>query len=88
MSSKVLPQIYFANIHAYLNYTNMIWVSTHKTKLKNAQSKQNDALRIIFSQSKPLSSEPPFLRLNVLNVYQIDIFKSVQYKTKILRISS
>ena len=37
---KCLKQIYFAYIHAYLNYANIAWVSTHKTKLKKVQSKQ------------------------------------------------
>ena len=66
--------MYFANIHAYLNYANVIWASTHKTKLKNVQSKQKHAFRITFNHSKPSSSEPPF--------------QSVQCKAKILRISS
>ena len=28
-----LKQIYFAYIHAYLNYANITWATTHKTKL-------------------------------------------------------
>ena len=53
-----------------------------KTKLKKAQSKQKHALRIIFNQSKTSPSEPLFLSLNVLNVYQINIFTSVQFMHK------
>ena len=53
--------------------------STHKTNLKNIKSKQKHALRIIFNQSKASSSEPLFLCLNILNVYPIDIFQSVQF---------
>ena len=70
-------QIYFAYVHAYLNYPNIAWASTHKTKLKNVQSKQKHTLRIIFNQSKTSPSGPLFLSLNVLNVYQINIFQSV-----------
>ena len=65
-------------MHAYLNYANIAWARTHKTKLKKAQSKQKHVLRIIFNQSKTLPSEPIFLNLNVLNIYQINIFQSVQ----------
>ena len=36
-------------MHAYLNYGNTAWTSTYKTKLKKVQSKQKQALRIIFS---------------------------------------
>ena len=60
-----------------------VWASTHKTKLKKVQSKQKHALRIIFNQSKTSPSEPLFLNLNVLNVYQINIFQSVQFIHKI-----
>ena len=61
----------------------MAWASTNKTKLKNVQSKQKDALRIMFNLSKTSPSEPLFLSLNVLNVYQINIFQSLQFMHKI-----
>ena len=47
------------------------------------QSKQKHALRIIFNQTKTALSEPLFLSLNVLNVYQINIFQSVQFMHEI-----
>ena len=56
---------------------------TYKTKLKKVQSKEKHTLRIIFNQSKTSPFEPPFLSLNVLNVYQINIFQSVQFMHKI-----
>ena len=59
------------------------WASTHKTKLKKVQSKQKHALRIIFNQSKTSPSEPLLPNFNVLNVYQINIFQSVQFIHKI-----
>ena len=71
LDDNCLKQIYFAYIHAYLNYANIAWASTHKTKLKKVQSKQKHVLRIIFNQSKSSPSEPLFLSLNVLNVYQL-----------------
>ena len=58
LDENSLKQIYFAYIkevagsnllayiHAYLNYANMVWASTHKTKLKKVQNKQKHALRI------------------------------------------
>ena len=36
-----LKQIYFAYIHTYLNYTNIAWASTHKTKLKKSKVNKN-----------------------------------------------
>ena len=83
LDDNCLKQIYFAYIHAYLNYANIAWASTHKTKLKKVQSKQKHALHIIFNQSKTSPSEPLFLSLKVLNVYQSNIFQSVQFMRKI-----
>ena len=74
LDENCLNQIYFAYINAYLNYANLAWASTHKTKLKKVQSKQKHALRIIFNQSKTSPSEPLFLGLNVLNGYQLTSF--------------
>ena len=71
LDDSFLKQIHFAYIHTYLNYASIAWASTHKTKLKKVQSKQKHVLRIIFNQSKSSPSEPLFLSLNVLNVYQL-----------------
>ena len=68
LDDNCLKQIYFAYIYAYINYANIAWASTHKTKLKKVQSKQKHALRIMFNQLKTLPSETLFLSLNVLNV--------------------
>ena len=83
LDDNCFKQIYFACIHAYLNCPNIAWASTHKTKLKKVQGKQKHALRVIFNQSKTSPSEPLFLSLNVLNVYQINIFQSMQFMHKI-----
>ena len=91
LDDKWLKQINFPHIHAYRNYANIAWVSAHKTKLKKVQSKQKHAFRIIFNQSKTSPSEPLFLSINVLNVYQINIFHSVRFMHEIkemFRISS
>ena len=83
LDENSLTQINFAYIHAYLNYADIAWTSSYKTKLKTVQSKQKHALRIIFNHSKTSPCEPFFLNLNVLNVYQIIIFQSVQFMYKI-----
>ena len=83
LSDNCLKQIYFAYINAYLNYANIAWASTHKTKLKKVQSKRKHPLRIIFNQSKTSPPGHLFLNLNVESVYQIDIFQTVQFMRKI-----
>ena len=83
LDDKCIKQIYFTYVHVYFNYANIAWASTYKTKLKKVQSKQKHALSIIFHQSKTSPSEPLFPSLNALNVYQINIFQSVQFMHKI-----
>ena len=83
LDENFLKQIYFAYIHACLNYADMPWASTHKSKLKKVQSKQRHALRRILNQSKTSPSKPIFLDLNILNVWQINIFQYVQFMDKI-----
>ena len=77
LDENCLKQIYFAYIHAYSNYTNIAWASTHKTKLKKVQGNQKHALRIIFNQFKTSPSRSLFRCLNGLNVYQVNIFPPV-----------
>ena len=36
LDKNCLKQIYFDYIHAFLNYANKGWASTHKTKLKQS----------------------------------------------------
>ena len=49
LDDNFFKQIYFAYIHAYLDYANIAWASAHKTKLKKVQSKQKNALRIMLN---------------------------------------
>ena len=83
LDDKCLKQIYFAHIHTYLNYVTIAWASTDKIKLKKNQIIQKNALHIMFSQSKTSPSEPHLFSLSVLNVYQINIFQSLQFVHKI-----
>ena len=78
-----MPQANLLCLQTCLSKLCKHWDSTHKIKLKKVQSEQKIALCIIFNQSKTSPSGPLFLTLNVLNVYQISIFQSVQFMHKI-----
>ena len=49
INSKRLRSIYVFFIHSYINYANIAWASTNKTKLKKLLGKQKQAPRIIFN---------------------------------------
>ena len=57
----------------YLNYANIAWASTQKTKLKIINIKQKHAVRITFNENRLCHSQPLLKALNALNVYQLNI---------------
>ena len=50
LDSTALKNLYFSFIHSYLNYGNIVWASTSRTKLKKLTSKQKQALRIVYNE--------------------------------------
>ena len=52
INSKCLQSIYCSFIHSYINYANIAWASTNKTKLSKLFGKQKQAARIIFNQDR------------------------------------
>ena len=78
LKEKSLKSIYFAYIHSYLNYANITWASTYRTKLKAIHFDQKHAVRIVFNEDKLTQSCPPLRSLNALNVYQINLYQHVE----------
>ena len=63
LEEKSLKSIYFAYNHSYLNYGNVAWASTYRTKLKTIQFHQKHAARIVFNEDKlKLRQSHPLLR--------------------------
>lgn len=50
--TMALKNLYFFFMHCYLNYGNVVWISTSRAKLKKPSRKQNQALRIVNNQSE------------------------------------
>ena len=59
-------------IYPYINYCNIVWASTHQTKLEPIYRLQKRALRIISCVHPRHSSQPLFIRLGVLSVFQVN----------------
>ena len=79
-----LKNLYFALVHSYLNYANIAWGSTHKTKLKCLFIHQKHFSRIICYQPRTASSKKPMTDLKILNVYQLNLHQHLIfiYKSK------
>ena len=74
---------YFAYIHLYLNYTNIAWASTYRTKLKTIHFHQKHAVRIVLNEDKLTHSHPLLRSLNALNVYQINLYQHLAFMYKL-----
>ena len=74
-----LKKLYFAFIHSYLNYCNIIWGSTFKSNLKKLYGKQKHALRIIFGVNKFAPINHYFKELGALNIYQLNILQTISF---------
>ena len=98
LNENCLKSLYFSYIHSYLNYANIAWASTNKTCLKSLFSKQKQAIRIVCNEEKNTPyifatsrtdkithSKPLFKSLNVLNVYQLNIFQTLIFMQKNLK---
>ena len=58
LNESFLMCIYFAYIHLYLNYANIAWASTYRTKLKAIHLLQKRLAHIIFNENKIILSRP------------------------------
>ena len=79
LNESSLKCIYFAYIHSYLNYANIAWASTYRTKLKAIYLLQKRALRIVFNENNMTHSRPLLRSLNALNIYQINLFQHLRF---------
>ena len=83
LEEKSLKSIYFAYIHSYLNYANIAWASTYRTKLKTIHFHQKHAVRIVLNEEKLTQSRPLLRSLNTLNVYQINLYQHLAFMYKL-----
>ena len=83
LNQKSIKQLYFSFIHSYLNYGNMAWGSTNKTKLNQLLRHQKHASRIIFFKDKLTHAKPLLQSINALNIYQLNIFHILLFMHKV-----
>ena len=83
LDQSCLKYIYYSFIHSYLNYANIAWCSTNKTKIKKLFSKQKHAIRLLSNAHRLSHSRPLFNNLKILNVYQINIYHLLIFMYKI-----
>ena len=88
VNSKCLRTIRFSFIHSYINYANIAWANTNKTKLKKLFVKKKNKPRVSYLIKTDLLIRPSFKTLNALNVYQMNLLQALLFMHKIKTNSS
>ena len=83
LNQNCLKSVYFSFIDCHLNYANIAWASTNPNKLKKLHNKQKHAARIICNEARFIHAKPLMKKLNILNVYQINIMQTTTFMFKI-----
>ena len=83
LNQECLKSIYFSFIHSYINYANIAWSSTNRSKLVKLFNKQKHASRLILHEDRYTSAKPLMQQLKVLNIYQINIFQILLFMLKV-----
>ena len=74
---------YYSCIHTYLNYANLIWVSTNRTNLKKLQSQQKHAIRIVNNKTRFEHTKELFNSQKILKIYKLNILNAALFMHKI-----
>ena len=80
LSKFLRKQLYFSFINFYLNYANIAWASTNKSKLQVLYRHQKHAGRIINFKDKFTSAKPLLEQINAMAVYEMNIFQTLCFK--------
>ena len=62
---------------------NIVWASTNPQKLKKLNIQQKNAVRIICNEDRLTHAKPLMEKLNILNVYQLNIIQTTTFMLKI-----
>ena len=67
--------IYFSFVHSHLSYANLIWGSTHPSKLDKLASQQRHICKIIKFKNRHDSAIPVMENLKILNIFNLNLFQ-------------
>ena len=83
LNQNCLKSRYFSFNHCHLSYANIVWASTNPRKLKTLNNQQKHAARIICNEDRLTHAKPLMEKLNILNVYQLNIIQTTTFMLKI-----
>ena len=82
--SQSLQQLCFSFIHSYVNYANIAWASTSKSKLERLYRCQKHTARVIHHKDRYTHASPLLNEMKALNIFKLNIFNILcfMYKCK------
>ena len=84
LSKQCLKQLNFPFIHSYVNYANIAWASTSKSKLERLYCCQKHDARVIYHKDRYTHASRLLNDMKALNVFKLNIFNILcfMYKCK------
>ena len=77
--------LYFWFFHSYLNYANIAWASTTKSKLRKIASQQRQAVNAIpKNDNQEITNSRKFMEENgILNVYKLNLYQVLNFMFRV-----
>ena len=74
--------VVFFFIYCYLNYANISWASTYKSKLEGLYCHQKHAARLINCKYKLTHAQPLLHDMKALKIFQTNLFRIIYFNFK------
>ena len=80
-----MTTLYFSFFHIYLNYSNIAWASTNKSKLRKTARQQRQAVNAITkNDNQEITNSRKFMEENgILNVYKLNLYQVLKFMFRV-----
>ena len=82
LSKQCLKQLHFSFIHSYVNYANIAWASTSKSKIERLYHCQKNAARVTYHKDWYTHASPLLNDMKALNIFKLNIFNILCFTYK------
>ena len=85
LEKNAMKTLYFSFFHSYLNYGNITWASTTKSKLRRIASQQREAVNAIPKNgNQEIMNSRMFMEENgILNVYRLNLYQVINFMFRV-----
>ena len=85
LDKNTITTLFFSFFHSYLNYGNITWASTTKSKLRKIASQQRQAVNAIpKNDNQQITNSRKFMEENgILNVYKFNSYQVLNFMFRV-----